>query len=249
MKLHYGNTIITSYQDWKDCFYKAYGKPDAPWKVGKSAESLAAFFTPGLPGTPYGETYMTALVRNLTGASDVQFESGEIEHLSPFDPYPKPRQQDLAIYGNCDGKTLFVGIEAKVDEPFDKRTLSDAYKSGDKKGSMIHDRIDTFLLGKFFNGISHDNSEVSALRYQLFHYLAGSHCESAEIIVMLVIVFNTEYYRKNIKSVHDNLDDYLNFMKAAHFTEIKREGLEHCFHKTISGKEVFSCYHVVDIPE
>ena len=75
MKLHYGNTIITSYQDWKDCFYKAYGKPDAPWKVGKSAESLAAFFTPGLPGTPYGETYMTALVACYYGISVMELHS------------------------------------------------------------------------------------------------------------------------------------------------------------------------------
>lgn len=250
MKIHYAGEQICSYADWESCFRKAYGnKDDAPWRPGKSAESFAAFFTPGLPGQSAGEDYIVHLIHQITKCNEVCLDEAEIEHLSSFDNYTHPRQQDMGIYGRIDDRTIFVGVEAKVDEQFDKRTISKAFNEVSNPKSKVPDRI-RGLLKEYFHDVDPNDDSVKDLRYQLFYYLAGSVCEDADVIIMPVLVFNTFEYKNHPKQVASNLADYNSFMKAAGFQECNVTGIpgiKNAYQKEIKGKEVYSCYVVIDI--
>lgn len=250
MKIHYNGDPICSYADWETCFRKAYGnKDDAPWKQGKSAESFAEFFTPGLPGTSAGEDFIVHLIQQMTKCSNVYLDEAEIEHLSPFDSFTHPRQQDMGIYGRIDDRSLFVGVEAKVDEKFDNRTISKAFNTVTNPNSKVPDRVHG-LLKEYFCGIEPNNDSIKDLRYQLFYYLAGSVCENADVIFMPVLVFNTFEYKKHAKQVAANLADYNSFMKAAGFQDYYVTGIpgmKNAYQKVIKGKQVYSCYIVIDL--
>jgi hypothetical protein len=51
-----------------------------------------------------GEETIVVMVKQLIGAEKVTLDIAKIEHASVFDKYPRPRMQDLAIWGNADGK-------------------------------------------------------------------------------------------------------------------------------------------------
>ena len=202
---------LTDLSAWRDAFV-AIDRNPGHWKEGRSACSLARYFLSGR-----GETEIVAALNGLlAGEGDAVecLERGEIECLCPFDAYRHPRRQDMGIWGwTKNGRRFFVGVEAKVDEPFSDDTLESAFEKAreaniEKPESHALDRIHG--LCDWF-GVSPDNETVRDLRYQLFHFTKGTaDVADVDIRIMLLLTFRTSEY--DSKKGEENAADWNAFL-------------------------------------
>ena len=105
-----GQTIETM-AEWK----RLYDSPRTKhqWKEHRSAYSVAEFIL-----NRNGAEALRARVSDAIGET-VQFERNTPEMEVRFDQFGRGRMHDLGISGkSASGKSVFVGVEAKVDEPF-----------------------------------------------------------------------------------------------------------------------------------
>ena len=110
---------ITNLADWA----KLYDSPRSShqWKEGRSAYSAAEFII-----NRNGAESLRARVSDAL-REPVVFDRIVPEHEVRFDQFGHGRMHDLAVFGKTSsGQTLFVGVEAKVDEPFGA-SVRDAY--------------------------------------------------------------------------------------------------------------------------
>ena len=255
MKYYYKEKEITKKEDWKNAFCSAYNKKekeDKHWREGRSAECLAEDF---MGENATGKETMIEMVRLCLNSQNISLEKACIEHASKFDEYKRPRMQDLAIWGRSDKKNIFIGIEAKVDEKFGSKSLSEQrkyvnnLKTKTDAGNRLNKLIEDFLDRK--------EKENESLRYQLLYYLAGSIREpNTDVIFLPVIVYKTRASKFNLysKKLGDkNYNDYVNFMKALKFEEFetldeKHNEIHKIYHKKITDngitKDVYSTYIV-----
>ena len=186
---------LTDLSSWRDAFV-AIDINESHWKEGRSACSLARYFLSGR-----AEPEIVATLNGLlAGEGDAVecLERGEIECLCPFDTYRNPRRQDMGIWGRTkNGRRFFVGVEAKVDEPFSDDTLGSAMKKAgktkiEKPESHALDRIQG--LCDWF-GVSPDDETVRDLRYQLFYFTKGTaDVADIDIRILLLLTFRTSEY-------------------------------------------------------
>ena len=221
------------------------------WEEGRSAERLANDFSNGSPST--GELSLRGILKLFLGVEDreIVWTKACIEHGSRFDKYRRPRMQDLAIWGEAGGKTFFVGVEAKVDEPFGSKSIGEQeeYIKGLKKRTNAGKRLSE-LTDDFLNGI--DDAVYKVFRYQLLYYLAGSFRENADIILMPVFSYHSDKYDE--RKGGENYSAYKYFMEKLGFTEVNGEvdnmlvayAKEICAfdreRQTLLKKRVYSCY-------
>ena len=264
MKYYYKEKEITKKEDWKNAFCSAYNKKekeDKHWREGRSAECLAEDF---MGENATGKETMIEMVRLCLNSQNISLEKACIEHASKFDEYKRPRMQDLAIWGRADKKNIFIGIEAKVDEKFGSKSLSEQreyvnnletnvnnLKTKTDAGNRLEKLIKDFLDEK-------KEEENKSLRYQLLYYLAGSIREpNTDVIFLPVIVYKTRASKFNLysKKLGDkNYNDYVNFMKALEFETLALEfktldeKIHKIYHKKITDngitKDVYSTYIV-----
>ena len=105
--------------------------------------------------------------------------------------------------------SLFVGVEAKVDENFGK-TVSSTYLSAMKKrnggtNTNAPERVKN-LLSKYFSCEDPpESSRFAGIRYQLLTGCAGTVAREAEIAVFYILVFRTAAYdeRKSLTNQQD----------------------------------------------
>lgn len=173
---------------------------------------------------------------------EIDFEIARPEFEARFDNYRHGREHDLAIWGTSKtGKKIFVGLEAKVDESFDK-TIGSAYfkaKARELNGENTNAprRIEELLKLNFT-----DIKEADFLyRYQLLFSTAGTLCIDAEMHVLLILIFKTDKYN-SIKGAK-NLTDLRKFLKRINAEEIKSD----VFKATISGKDLSIIYKEVEM--
>lgn len=246
MRYFYKDKEILSKEEWKNAFCKSYNgtNEDKHWKVGRSAERLAEDF---MGKNPQGEKSLVEMVKQLTGAQSVSLNTAKIEHTSVFDKYNRPRIQDLAIWGEADGKKIFIGVEAKVDEPFGSVTLTQQKakikKMKEEKKSTDADKRLNDLVRDFLDNKIDENESLS---YQLLYYLAGSFREKdVDIIIMPVIVYKSDLYNETKgKKNHATYTSFMNKLLK------KVEGRNDIYYKylTVNGisKSVYSCYIIKD---
>lgn len=126
------------------------------------------------------------------------------EKSSKFDDFSKQRIHDLAIKGQTDdGKSIFVGIEAKVNETYNS-TLAQVYNKAKEelkigKNTRIPDRIEN-LITNLFPKITTD----SQVRYQLLYAIAGTLCEKCDYNVLLFLTFKTNFYTEKTATRNKN---------------------------------------------
>ena len=217
----------------------------AEWREGRSAECLAEDF---MGENATGKETMIEMVRLCLNSHNISLEKACIEHASKFDEYKRPRMQDLAIWGRSDKKNIFIGIEAKVDEKFGSKSLSEQrkYVNNLKTKTDAGNRLDK-LIKDFLNGKEKENK---SLRYQLLYYLAGSIREpNTDVIFLPVIVYKTRALKFKLYSEKlgdKNYNDYVNFMKALEFETL--DEIHKIYHKKITDngitKDVYSTYIV-----
>ena len=201
---------------------------------------------------PNGEVSMDDMIRRFLGSKSVSLDIAKIEHSSKFDEHPRPRVQDLAIWGRADNKKFFIGVEAKVDEAFGSKNIG---QQRTYVKSLTNTQADQRLDELVRDYLGGEEKRYDKLRYQLLYYLAGSFCEKdAEIVFMPVIVYESRgksFNEYTSKKGDKNKEAYELFMKNLGFVPMGHVvgGLiKMAFHKRISvhgiEKDVYSCYIV-----
>lgn len=122
-------TEITCLNDWA----KLYGTHQTAhqWKENRSAYSVAEFFM-----NRNGKIAIQSRVSEALGRP-IKIERAIPEHEVRFDEFGRGRMHDLGMFGNTeDGKSVFIGVEAKVDESFGT-SVHDAYPMNDPELEKI----------------------------------------------------------------------------------------------------------------
>ncbi|MBM9514417.1 DUF6946 family protein [Desulfogranum marinum] len=215
---------ITNFADWA----KIYATPQASrqWKKGRSAYSAAEFIIHQDGARTIRNRVAEALCHNL------KIELVVPEYEVRFDELGRGRVHDIALFGTADnGKTVFIGVEAKVDEPFGA-LVKDSYLNSKAKqiigtSTNAPERIEKLLAMHFHK----PDSSMFDIRYQLLYATAGTIAEGADISVLFVIVFKTALYNERIAA--ENYQDYINFMQKVGASSIKIPSAE------LQGHEIF----------
>jgi len=81
------------------------------------------------------------------------------------------RNTDVLAYGQAAAGALVLGVEAKVDEPFDERSLGDVV-ADPREGSRLPERVDQLCQRLFGRPLRQDQGldpKLVELPYQLLH--------------------------------------------------------------------------------
>ena len=225
---------VNGLEDWKTLI-----KPKH-WKRGRSVCSLAEFIIDrnGVPA-------LRERVASVLG-EPIVFDKGVPQHEVCFDEYRNGRVHDLGLFGKTDsGKSLFVGVDAKVDEPFGD-FVSEAWAAADKerkRGNTRKPERIRKLCARFGPGITEESRDV---RYQLLHGVAGTVDAGADLSVFYVIVFRTGLY--DAEKGKKNHEDYRRFVERAGGERIRTgdDGVEaHVL--TVGGKKLHAIHEYVNL--
>ncbi len=238
---------ISNLIEWRSRIFDGTSK-EKDWKKGRSAYSLAEFIM-DRQGAAYLETRMSSVL-----SQHVKLEQATPEYLAKFDSYPgNPSNLDLGITGHVErlpvNASLFVGVEAKVDETFGS-TVRSRYSSAMNrrdagKRTNAPERVKG-LLSKYFSVQgSPDSSRFADIRYQLLTGTAGTVAAPGDVSVFYILVFRTSMYdeRKGLS----NLRDYESFIGAACGRLLIREGKDfRADELELDGKRMVCIYDYVD---
>jgi hypothetical protein len=197
------NQLIRNLIEWQ----KEIQKKD--WVEGRSAHSLANYIL-----NRNGIEQIKSIIKELFD-EDIIFEKGIPEYEVKFDKFGgRGRFHDLGIWGKLKStnKTVFIGIESKVDETFGQ-TVSEAYVSGIVKrlngeNTNLPNRIEKLIKQNFGNKIRNKHFDI---RYQLLYATMGTLEVKTDISINLIIVFKSYSYDK-IKG-NENYRDYCQFIQ------------------------------------
>jgi hypothetical protein len=194
---------INSFDDWAVLYETP--QQSHQWKEHRSAWSMADFMM-----QRDGASHLQARLDDMLG-QPITLERAVPEFEQRFDSFGRGRVHDLAIFGkSADGRSVFVGVEAKVDESFGP-TVHDSYlqsKANQITGISTNapERIEQLLKLHF----SKPDPSMFDVRYQLLYATAGTLAAEADISVLYVVVFKTPLYNESIGA--DNYRDYIHFV-------------------------------------
>jgi len=203
---------LANLEDWAQVFSDS--DKEKHWKEGRSAYTLATYMLEENGAEEIQHIARVVLDKKVT------LDKGIPELEVKFDDFGQGRVHDVGIWGHTeDNKTVFIGVEAKVDEPFGS-TIAEEYlaaKVVELNGDKTHkiERIDN-LLKQLIKTITRKTFE---LRYQLLHAAAGTLAatdkdgKKADFCIMLIIAFRTPCYDKQKGA--QNYGDFLNFITTA----------------------------------
>lgn len=199
---------------------------------GRSALSLAKFCSDSSVEEKFKD-----MLRPIFQQKDFVLHTAQPEKSSRFDDYKKQRIHDLAIYGETvvDGKSIFVGVEAKVNETYNS-TLARVYSRANRdklngKNTNIPNRIED-LICNYFNDCPQMSTD-SPIRYQLLYAIAGTICEQKDYNILLLLTFKTEKY--DYRAAQRNKKDLMDILNLIKY-EILSDG---CYKCTIGGKTLY----------
>jgi len=224
---------ITKLNDWS----KEIQPKD--WVEGRSAYSLADFIL-----NKNGADKIRDVVENLL-KDDVIFEKAIPELEVTFDKFGgRGRFHDLGIYGKTksDNKSIFVGVESKVDETFGQ-TVSEKYISAiterlNGKNTKAPDRVESLLKQNFGDKIK---EKYFDMRYQFLYSTMGTLEVKKDVSILFIIVFKTNSYDE-IKG-KENYRDYCQYIQNVNSTKIFCDTNDVEAHKLmVDNRELFSVY-------
>ena len=204
-------TVIKNLSDWEKHIFNS-GKKKKHWKSGRSAYEIANFLL-----NENGEKLIVELIESIVGET-VTLDYAIPEMEVRFDKYGHGREHDVGVFGKTESKKrIFVGIESKVDEPFNEK-IAEVYlksKSKELSGTSTNSakRIEE-LLKRNFKIIE---PEYFDLRYQLLYSTIGTleareNGSYADIYILFTIVFKTKLYDE-LKGI-ENYRDYIQFINT-----------------------------------
>lgn len=225
---------INSLEEWAAIY--ANPQQSHQWKQYRSAYSVAEFML----NEGGGETISRRVSEAL--GYGVELERVVPEFELRFDQYGRGRVHDLAVFGRTEtGKKLFVGVEAKVDEPFGASVL-DVYLTAKTKqivglSTRAHERIEQLLALHF----TEPDVAMFDVRYQLLYATAGTLAADADVHVFYVMVFRTPLYDESVGA--ENYRDYIHFMDRIGAKSLRLPTKEAIGHRlNLKGKELV-CLH------
>ena len=230
---------ISSLDDWAGI----YSSPRSAhqWKEHRSAFSVAKFIL-----NRNGGDCIRARVSDAIG-QQVEFQKAIPEFEVRFDEFGRGRVHDLAMFGKSNsGRSLFVGVEAKVDEPFGP-TAREAYLAAKAKqiageSTKAPDRIEGLLKMHFAD----TDPGMFDVRYQLLYATAGTLAAGADISLLYVIVFKTPLYSETKGA--ENYRDYVDFLGKASAKKLTLSDKAIVGHKlSLAGKELFCLHEYFDL--
>lgn len=227
-------TEIQGLDDWK----KLYDNPPQlhQWKEHRSAYSVADFML-----NKNGAARLTARVSSVL-KEEVTFDRAIPEYEIRFDEYGRGRVHDLALFGRASSrKSLFVGVEAKVDETFGA-SVHDAYLAARARkivgeATNAPERIEKLLALHF----SSPDVSMFDIRYQLLYATAGTLAANADVSILYVVVFRTPLFDEAIGA--ENYRDYLAFVNKVGGHPIGIEDKSVLGHELKLGGRTLVCLH------
>ena len=212
------------------------------WKEGRSAYSVADFIV-----KRDGARKLQDRISSILG-TPVTFHKIIPEYEVRFDQYGKGRVHDLGIFGKTQsGKSLFVGVEAKVNESFGNyvtvewRKAQERIESG--KGTLLDKRI--MQLSNRVNDVL-GVSEWDKVKYQLLYGTVGTIDAKKDVSVFYVAVFKTSFY--DCKAGESNHQDYQQFIERAGGVPTQDNGNKASSHVlTLGGKQLIAIYENFDL--
>ena len=229
---------INSLADWSTIHNPKH------WVRGRSAYSVAEFIL-----NRNGARRLSQHVSEVLGES-VTFHKIIPEHKVKFDQYRSPRVHDLGIHGETEsGESLFVGVEAKVDESFGPY-VADEWRKAQRivqrgRRTRLPDRISE-LCDRFQDGPG--ISPTDEIRYQLMHGAAGTVEAGADVSVLYIAVFVTDDY--DPAKGEANFQDYQTFLNRAGATLNPNPNRDHAYEShtlNLSGRRLTTIYEYFDL--
>jgi hypothetical protein len=226
-----------------DEWAKTYDTPQQShqWKKHRSAYSVADFVL-----NYEGCDHLQQRVSMVLGES-VTLERAIPEFEQRFDQYGKGRMHDLAVFGTSEGsQSVFVGLEAKVDEPFGATVLDSYLKAKSRQivgePTNAPERIEKLLELHF----SEADASMFDLRYQLLYATAGTLAANADISILYVAVFKTPLYDETIGA--ENYRDYVHFVNKVGGQPIKLSDKGAIAHQlSLGGRKLICIYEYFDL--
>ena len=233
------NQPIENMEDW--VIKTPIQKKD--WVEGRSAYSLADFIL-----NKNGTDKIRGVVENLL-KDEVVFERAIPELEVKFDKFSgRGRFHDLGIYGKTksDSKSIFVGVESKVDETFGQ-TISEKYIAAiterlNGNNTNAPDRVENLLKQNFGGKI---REKYFDMRYQFLYSTMGTLEVKKDISILFIIVFKTNSYDE--MKGKENYRDYCQYIQNVDSTKISCDFDNVEAHKLIvDNRALFSVYMEVE---
>lgn len=229
---------IRSLGEWQETF--ASGNKSKHWKKDRSAYALADFIL-NHKGIDHIRDRLQEILKY-----DLYFEKAIPELEVQFDQYGQGRVHDLGISGRTQrNQNLFIGLEAKVDEPFNQ-SVQDIYLNAklrqlSGKSTKAPERVEELIQLLF---VQPDRS-VFDLRYQLLYATAGTLATGAEVSVLYLLIFKTKLYDELIGL--ENLREYLTFLRSLGAVELESSRTGSLVHQLeIKEKTLLAVYEELD---
>ena len=231
---------ITNLEQWSRTVKRSH------WKPGRSAYSLADFIM-----SRNGTSHLEARISSVLSRA-VTLEQGTPEYAARFDRYGGPARLDLGISGRtaC-GDNLFVGLEAKVDEPFGSETVCERWQKATdtlrtKPRSRAAARVRELLSRYFDDDDEPCESRFADVGYQLLTATAGAVAVEADASVLYVAVFRTLDYDE--ERSRKNRLDYDNFMRVSGGESLVQDGSGFLAHElTLNGRRLVCIYEYLGL--
>ena len=157
----------------------------------------------------------------------------------------------LGIFGKVgSGSSLFVGVEAKVDEAFGP-TVSERYQVALKTRqsnprTKAPERVEQLLAGYFSEFEPPQDSRFADIRYQLLTAAAGTVSMYKDVVVLYILVFKTHAYDE--QKGEENYRDYKKFLDCAGGKPLAQSGQVGLAHElTLDGKRLVSIHEYVNL--
>jgi hypothetical protein len=229
------NSLIDSMSAWERMCEPRH------WRPSFSAYSVADFLL-----NYNGADTLRARVAEAVG-EQVEFDTATPEYETRFDQYGRGRMHDVGIRGRTSsGKSLFVGVESKVNESFGQ-LVREVYLTAKARqiageSTKAPERIESLLRLHFTT----PDPAVFEVRYQLLYATAGTLAECADVSVLFVAVFKTPTYNEPIGAT--NYRDYVTFLAAAGASPLKLPTRGAQAHRlTLGGRELLCIYEQFEL--
>ena len=218
------------------------------WREGRSAHTVADFIL-----RRNGAAHLESRLTEILGAA-VAINAITPEREVRFDSFGKGRMHDLGVSATAGRRSLFVGVEAKVDESFGG-DLAASYADAQQRlaqnpRSKGVARIEQ-LLGRFAPPLALDSA--GEIRYQLIHGTAGTiaartgNNQPYDGYVFYVLVFQTGLY--DAPTGASNYADYQRFIQRVGGQQVGGQELSPLAHEiSVDGRELTCIYESIDYP-
>ena len=235
------NNPIETLEDWENRVFRT-AKRAKHWKVGRSAHSIADFMM-----NKNGEQTIRKIVAEVL-SEDVILKRATPELEIRFDKYGHGREHDLGICGRTAGsnRSIFIGVESKVDESFNE-TIREVYlKSKSKALSGISTNSDSRIEELLKAHYSEVTPELFDLRYQLLYSTVGTlrakadNNKPVDIAILFIIVFKTNLYDEVLGL--ENYRDYIQFVNSLNSRKIRNSFNLDIRELKINGQTLYSIY-------